>query len=59
MARKITVVCDDDVEVISITTKSNKPEGASWVIGIFDVTNASEVRMPEIKDDNKLNKPEV
>lgn len=59
MARKITVVCDDDVEVLSITTRSNKAEGASWVIGIFDVTNTSEVRMPEIKDDNKLNKPEV
>lgn len=55
MAKKITVICDDDVEVISITTKSKKPEGDSWVIGIFDVKETSEVCMPEIRPDNKIN----
>lgn len=30
MAKKVTVVCDDDVDVISITTRSKKEEGDSW-----------------------------
>lgn len=55
MSKKITVICDDDVDVISITTRSKKEKGDSWVIGIFDVENESEVHMPEIKDDNRLN----
>jgi len=54
MAREITVICDDDVEVISITTKSKKVEGDSWVIGIFEVIETSQVRMPEIRDVNKI-----
>ena len=54
MAREITVICDDDVEVISITTKSKKAEGDSWVIGIFEVKETSQVRMPEILDENKI-----
>ena len=54
MAKKITVICDDDVEVISITTKSKKIEGDSWVIGIFDVKEKSEVHMPEIRAENKI-----
>lgn len=52
--RKITVLCDDDVEVMSITTKSNKIEGAGWVIGIFEVTDTDIVKMPEIRDENKI-----
>ena len=55
MAKKITVICDDDVDVISITTRSKKIEGDSWVIGIFDVTNNEEVCMPNIEPNNRLN----
>lgn len=55
MAKKITVICDDDVDVISITTRSKKIEGDSWVIGIFDVENSNEVCMPNIEPNNKLN----
>lgn len=55
MAKKITVICDDDVDVISITTKSKKIEGDSWVIGIFDVTDKAEVCMPNIEPNNRLN----
>lgn len=39
MSKKITVICDDDVDVISITTRSKKIEGDSWVVGIFDVAD--------------------
>lgn len=53
--KKITVICDDDVDVISITTRSKKIEGDSWVIGIFDVTDNTEVCMPNIEPNNKLN----
>ena len=42
MSKKITVICDDDVDVISITTRSKKIEGDSWVIGIFDVADNTE-----------------
>lgn len=56
MAKKITVYCDDDVEVISITTKSKKDEGDSWVIGIFEIKDNDEVHMPEIKPENRLEK---
>ena len=56
MAKKITVFCDDDVEVISITTKSKKDEGDSWVIGIFEVKDKDKVHMPEIKAENRLEK---
>lgn len=48
MSKKITVICDDDVDVISITTRSKKIEGDSWVIGIFDVADNTEVCMPNI-----------
>ena len=55
MAKKITVICDDDVDVMSITTRSKKIEGDSWGIGIFEVKNESKVYMPEIQSDNRLN----
>lgn len=55
MSKKLTVICDDDVDVISITTRSKKIEGDSWVIGIFDVTDNTEVCMPNIEPNNKLN----
>ena len=55
MSKKITVICDDDVDVISITTRSKKIEGDSWVIGIFDVADNTEVCMPNIEPNNKLN----
>lgn len=53
MSKKITVICDDDVDVISITTRSKKIEGDSWVIGIFDVADNTEVCMPNIEPNNK------
>ena len=49
------VICDDDVDVISITTRSKKIEGDSWVIGIFDVADNTEVCIPNIEPNNKLN----
>ena len=55
MSKKITVICDDDVDVISITTRSKKIEGDSWVIGIFDVADNTEVCMLNIEPNNKLN----
>ncbi len=55
--RKIAVICDDNVEVMSITTRSKGENGnANWVIGIFDVQETDEVKMPEIKEENKLEK---
>lgn len=55
--RKITVICDDNVEVMSITTRSKEENGnANWVIGIFDVQEVDEVKMPEIKAENRLEK---
>lgn len=54
MAKRITVICDDDVDVISITTRSKKNCGDSWVIGIFDVESTDEVCMPDIKPENKI-----
>ena len=56
MAKRITVICDDDVDVMSITTRSKKVEGDSWVIGIFEVDSINEVYMPDIKPENKLEK---
>lgn len=55
MAKEITVICDDDVDVISITTRSKKTSGDSWVIGIFEVGKEAKVTMPSIEPDNKLN----
>lgn len=55
MTKKITVIVDEDVDVISVTTRSKKIEGDSWVIGIFDVQNTDEICMPDIKSDNRLN----
>lgn len=55
MAKKITVFCDDDTDVMSITTRSKKDEGDSWVIGIFEVKEKDEVYMPDIKPENRLN----
>lgn len=58
MARKITVICDDDVEVMSITTRSsnvNNVKGVKWAIGIFEVRGKNQVCMPEIKVENKIN----
>lgn len=53
--KRITVVCDDNVEVMSVTTRSVMQDGsAHWVIGIFDVEDTDEVEMPEIKEENKL-----
>ena len=47
MSKKITVICDDDVDVISITTRSKKIEGDSWVIGIFDVADNNSVTVAQ------------
>ena len=55
MAKKITVYCDDNTDVISITTRIKKIEGDSWVIGIFEVKENDEVYMPDIKPENRLN----
>ena len=42
---------------MSITTRSKGENGnANWVIGIFDVQETDEVKMPEIMEENKLEK---
>lgn len=58
MAKEI-VVCDDDVDVMSITISSKKKGKSQWAVGLFDITGIDKVHMPEMLAEPLEQKPYI